>query len=313
VAEQLRVDQFRRDRPAVDPIERAVAPRRTGVNGPGDQLLARARLAEDQHGGVAAGNQFHTVHDRREPGFHTHDRVAKSLSSEPSQQRALVGLGGLAQGGHFPQAEVVVQRDRQRFQEELGQFEVFVGEDAVLQAEQDQHAAVALRIAQGACHNVAFVSTGCEQGELREARFLSMTLRHFSTTAPFKERFEPQGRAIGSQFRSLAAALGESGGHGLQARSNPIDPAHQQLLDRDVPHQHCGNVGGRFADVDVSAGFLPDVQKCLLELFHWREKDSLIGALSCRDNRSRGDRHPARSEGSRVEVCRQRDPSLRSG
>jgi hypothetical protein len=49
VAEQLRFDQIRRDRSAVDAEERKIAARRVEVDGPRDQLLAHAALTEDEH------------------------------------------------------------------------------------------------------------------------------------------------------------------------------------------------------------------------------------------------------------------------
>src|SRR5207247_8526195 len=49
VAEELGLDQLVRDRGAVDLDERLLAPRRPGVDGACDQLLATAVLAADQH------------------------------------------------------------------------------------------------------------------------------------------------------------------------------------------------------------------------------------------------------------------------
>ena len=89
---------------------------------PGDQFLARARLAEDQHGGVAAGDQLHPIHDRVKPRFHAHDGVGERLAPQPGQQRAFVGFGGLAQGGHLAESKVVIQRHRDRLQKQLGQL-----------------------------------------------------------------------------------------------------------------------------------------------------------------------------------------------
>src|SRR6185436_11579341 len=54
VAEQLALDQVRRDRAAVEHDERALLARRVVVQRLGDQLLARAGLAGDQHRGVGA-------------------------------------------------------------------------------------------------------------------------------------------------------------------------------------------------------------------------------------------------------------------
>src|SRR5207247_3560785 len=54
VAEELVLDQLLRDRGAVDLDERLLAPRRAGVDGSSDQLLAAAVLAANQH---AAGRR----------------------------------------------------------------------------------------------------------------------------------------------------------------------------------------------------------------------------------------------------------------
>ena len=57
-----------RDRAAVDAPERAVAEGRTLVDGAGDDLLAGAGLAEEEHGRGAAGHHLRPRHDRREAG-----------------------------------------------------------------------------------------------------------------------------------------------------------------------------------------------------------------------------------------------------
>ena len=53
VAEQLALDQVRRDRAAIEHHERALLARRVIVQRLGDQLLADAGLARDEHGGIA--------------------------------------------------------------------------------------------------------------------------------------------------------------------------------------------------------------------------------------------------------------------
>ena len=68
VPEQLRVDQLRRDRPAVDPAERPAAKRRVLVDRARDDLLAGAGLAEEQHRCGAPRHQLRPGHDRRQPG-----------------------------------------------------------------------------------------------------------------------------------------------------------------------------------------------------------------------------------------------------
>ena len=68
VAEQLRVDQLGRDRAAVDAAERAGAKRRMLVDGAGDDLLAGAGLAEQEHGCRAPGHHLRPRHDRGQAG-----------------------------------------------------------------------------------------------------------------------------------------------------------------------------------------------------------------------------------------------------
>ncbi len=164
VAEELRVDQFRRDRAAVDPVERAAAAGRAIMDRPRDQLLAGPGLAEDQDGGVAAGDQFHPLHHRPKPRLDADDRLADLLPSQLSQQRAFVGLGGLAQGGHFPQPQVVLQRRRKRLQQELHQPGVGGLEGAARRRQKNQDAAVPRRIAQRPGQGVAAGLAGNDLG-----------------------------------------------------------------------------------------------------------------------------------------------------
>ena len=56
VAEQLALDEARGQGRAVDLDQRLTGPPARGVDGPGDQLLAGAGLAGDEHGGVGGGN-----------------------------------------------------------------------------------------------------------------------------------------------------------------------------------------------------------------------------------------------------------------
>ena len=69
VAEQLGGDELARDGAGVHGDERARAPAAAHVDGARHQLLARARLAGDEHGRVGLGRQLdlleHVVHDAR--------------------------------------------------------------------------------------------------------------------------------------------------------------------------------------------------------------------------------------------------------
>src|SRR5439155_8973160 len=64
VAEQLALEEFRRQRRAIDFHERAVAPRRALMDRARHQLLADAALAAEQDGDVAVGDLFDDGGDR---------------------------------------------------------------------------------------------------------------------------------------------------------------------------------------------------------------------------------------------------------
>ena len=64
VAEQLAFQQRLGQGGAVEADERAVLARAGVVDGPGDQLLADAALAADQHRGVGAGHAADLLLDR---------------------------------------------------------------------------------------------------------------------------------------------------------------------------------------------------------------------------------------------------------
>src|SRR5262245_38407147 len=68
VAEQLALDQAGGQGGAVDLDERLALARAGGVDGAGDQLLARARLAGDQHRGVGGGDAADLVEYRHQGG-----------------------------------------------------------------------------------------------------------------------------------------------------------------------------------------------------------------------------------------------------
>jgi hypothetical protein len=101
------------------------------VNRTGDHFLARARFAEDQHGGVGRRDQFDPLHDRAQAGFDADDRVADLFSTEPIQKRTPVRFRGFAERGHLAKMLIVFQGDRKRLQEFLGKREVGILETAV--------------------------------------------------------------------------------------------------------------------------------------------------------------------------------------
>jgi hypothetical protein len=90
VAEQLALDQRRRQRRAVDPDERPMAPRTAIVNGPRAELLAGARFADEQHRGVGARDLAHTIQ-------HLPERrtVADEVVEPANGVQLLAQVGGL--------------------------------------------------------------------------------------------------------------------------------------------------------------------------------------------------------------------------
>ena len=100
VAEQLRLDQILRQRRAADLDERLLRPRRVVVDGVGDQLLAGARLAAQQHRRVGAARPAQSA---RRPAASARScrpgSRSRSAPSAPSRRcvfsstsRCLIGL-----------------------------------------------------------------------------------------------------------------------------------------------------------------------------------------------------------------------------
>ena len=77
VAEELRVDQLARNRAAIDAHERPAVPLAAIVNRAGDQFLAGARFAQNQHGHFGAADQIDALHDVRQAGLFADDRFAR--------------------------------------------------------------------------------------------------------------------------------------------------------------------------------------------------------------------------------------------
>ena len=91
VAEQLRLDQAVGQRGAVHLDERLVGARRVVVDGVGHQLLARARLASDEHGGVGGRHLRHLlVHLAHRPAAADDAREVVALLQLLPQLRVLV-------------------------------------------------------------------------------------------------------------------------------------------------------------------------------------------------------------------------------
>jgi len=101
VAEQLRLEERLGERPAVERDERVAAAGAPGVQGARDELLARAALARDEHGGGAVGHRLdhadHLAH-RRGAAHEALRRAALALA-QLALQLAVAVEQGLALGG----------------------------------------------------------------------------------------------------------------------------------------------------------------------------------------------------------------------
>ena len=140
VPEELRVDQFMRDRAAVHADERPLRTRRAVVDRPGNHLLARARLAENEHRHVGLRDQLDAFHDGTQPGADADDRIAELFASQAFEQGAFVGFGRFPQGSHFGHVAIVLQGCGEWLQEHLRQRHVLRFEDGPRPRHQQQHA-----------------------------------------------------------------------------------------------------------------------------------------------------------------------------
>src|SRR5437867_2030926 len=86
VAEELRLDEILGQRRAVDLDERPLAAARALVQGVGDQLLAGAALAEDQHVGVGVGHGSDRLQHALDAGGGAENLAVGRLVGEPPPQ-----------------------------------------------------------------------------------------------------------------------------------------------------------------------------------------------------------------------------------
>src|SRR5690606_14138199 len=98
VSEELRVDEVRRDGAAVHADERPAGALGTLVDGAGDDLLAGAGLAEDEHRHAGPGDEVHARKDRRKAPVGADDAVLEALAAEALQGAEPLGFRRLAQG-----------------------------------------------------------------------------------------------------------------------------------------------------------------------------------------------------------------------
>ena len=97
VAEQLALDQRRRQRRAVDLHEGRLLPRPVEVDRPGDQPLARPRLAAEQHRGVDLGRLGHSPLDLGHRLACPEDPVVPVCPGHPRWRPQLPGQTGALQ------------------------------------------------------------------------------------------------------------------------------------------------------------------------------------------------------------------------
>jgi hypothetical protein len=76
MAEHLALEQFRRDRGAIDGNERARTAPSVAMDGAGNDLLSGSRLAGDEHGGIAIGDAANRLGDRAHRRACSHQLVA---------------------------------------------------------------------------------------------------------------------------------------------------------------------------------------------------------------------------------------------
>jgi len=233
----------------------------------GDQLLARARFAEDQHRHVGSRHQFDTFHDRAQAGIVAHDRVGEFLASQAPEQRLLVGLGGLAQGGHFAELAVVVEGHRERIQEHAHQRQVAVAKCLSAGGRQNQQPHAATAQTQGAGQHVA----GCRVRRMTSHRTADNAPSRgapLPLAAPRQERFHLRCRAFVAGVAERLALRGQADGNGLDARSLGIDLPDENLAERRVGIEHGRNGGRGLADVDMATRLAPDIKLDCVEVVH---------------------------------------------
>ncbi len=118
VAEQHRFDEIFGDRAAIDGVELLLAARRGGVDRLGDDLLARAALALDQHRDAGAGGLGGDRKGGAELRGGADDlleaqRLGDLLGQRAQLARGLAAVGGGVEGGEQPVG-------RQRLDDEVG-------------------------------------------------------------------------------------------------------------------------------------------------------------------------------------------------
>ena len=189
---------------------------------PGDQLLAGARLAEDQDGGVGAGDQFNAFHHRPQPGLHAHDRSRRWPCGPICVSNARLSASAASR-------RAVISRRRRSFSKatENGSSSnctnsTWCGSKRQSGASQkDQHATMTRRIAQRAEQRIAAVPVGNHRrqrnprigGFGRRPSILDLALGDPAPAAPGQQRFQFGAGTIDAGIGRPSA--GESNADGL--------------------------------------------------------------------------------------------------
>src|SRR6185436_7786492 len=213
VAEQLGLDQAVGQRGAADFDERLLRAQRAVVDGVGDQLLAGARLAADQHGRAGAGDLRDLLEDLPQRPAAAHQvGEAVPLAQLLAQVRVLVDQPPLV----FLDQAVNLDRlanHRGDDAEELGvAFEIAIGLELQVDGERTDRAAVEEdRHADEA--QLLPRQLGTARGTVEERR-LAADARHHDRLAALNDAAgNPFAHAIGDRMRRVADAVGGLDAH----------------------------------------------------------------------------------------------------
>src|SRR5262249_27323044 len=142
VTEELGVDETGRDRTAVDAQEGPRRPRRAAMDRPRDHFLAGTGLAEKEDGHVRGRDEPGSLHGVPEASALADDGVRDVTTAKAGEQRELLGLGRLTARPELADPRVVVESDREGFQQCARQRQV-ASVEALPGAREEDHRAEA--------------------------------------------------------------------------------------------------------------------------------------------------------------------------
>ena len=181
--------------------------------------------------------------------------------SRPSRFKSeqLVGLGRFAQCvANLRHAAIVLQRNRERLQEHLHQFDVFRLKRGAELRHQYQNAKALVAERQRAHKHVGFdwLRRNHRQHRLRAAL---VAMEHLSAAAPVENGRHLPGLALTPQiaWRTVFGRLTD--GNRLDAMPRRIDTADEDAFDRHLFSQEAGNRFGGLRNLDVPAGLPPNI------------------------------------------------------